>query len=139
MFVGEAVAALRLTLAGVGAALSALNGVQLAILIPLIGGVVYSLIQLLNSCKDFLIELIVNSPYDDFSGSFDPIFQSDLYHLASYCCSFKTLGLVFNFYFFIFMTFVVFVGASIALWAGSKFLPTVTGYIYKLAKQVSGG
>lgn len=139
MIVSEAVAAMRLTLSGVGAALSALNGVQLAFLIPLVGGFVYSLVQFLTSLRNFLMELVVNSPYDTFAQQFDPIFQSDLYRLVSYCCSFKTLGVVFNFYFFIFMTFVVLTGATIALWAGAKFMPTITRYIYGQARQVTGG
>lgn len=139
MIASEIVAALRLTLAGVGAAVSALNGVQLAIILPALVGTAYSLVQFLNSVKEFVIQFVLTAPFTNFDNLFSRIFNSDLYHLVSYCCSFKLLGTVFNFYYFVFSTFVVLVGTSIALWAATKFWPHVSGYIYALAKRVSGG
>lgn len=139
MIAGEAVAALRLTVAAVGSSLSALNAVQLAVIIPAIVGTAYSLLQFLNSLKEYVIQLVVSNPYNGFQDKFQSIFDSDLYRLLSYCCSFKFLGLTFNFYYFAFSTFIVLVGSSITLWAITKFWPTVSNYIYQLAKRLSGG
>lgn len=139
MIAGEAVAALRLTVAAVGSSLSAVNGVQLVLIIPAIVGTAYSLIQFLNSLKEYVIQLVVSNPYNGFQEKFQSIFDSDLYRLLSYCCSFKFLGLTFNFYYFAFSTFVVLVGSSITLWAITKFWPTISNYIYQLAKRLSGG
>lgn len=139
MVVGEIAAGLRLALAGVGAAVSALNAVQIAVILPALIGTAYSIYSFLYSLKEFVIEFIATSPYTFFHENFNAIFQSDLFHLVSYSCSFKTLGMVFNFYFFAFMTFVILVGTSITLWAFTKFWPHVSSYIYALAKRVSGG
>lgn len=139
MIASESASALKLARAAVGSALSALNGIQLAIILPALGVTAYSLVQFLFSLKDFVTQLLFDDNYISFANEFRSIFESDLFHLFSYCASLDTLGLVFNFFFFAFSTFVVLVGTSIALWAATKFWPTVSEYLYKLAKQVTGG
>lgn len=139
MYASEASAALKLARAYIGSFITTINGVQLVVILPAITGCIYAFSNFFYSLKNFVTQLIVHDFYASFSTEFQSIFESDLYHLFSYCISFDTLGLVFNFFYFVFTTFVTLLGTLITTWAITKYWPLVTGYIYRLVTQITGG